>query len=366
MDASEIAEYDIARNLSGKAVRSMCYAPHVDLYFDQWGKVRACCRNRNFPIGDIAKDSIDAIWHGERLRLLRREVEAYSFARGCEDCERQVENGWLNSTNMQTFDQFDVEEPDPEWPRIIELSISNSCNLECVMCNGECSSAIRARREGRPARPKYYPDNFADSLRKYLAHALRIKFLGGEPFLVPEYYRIWEMMIGDGLKTHCHITTNGTQYNARIENIMASLRVSLAVSIDGTTKETVEGIRVNADFDTLMANVRAFAAQAQSKNRTMALTFCFMRQNWHEFGDFCLLADALACRVVVNQVSSPPQFGVYNLPLDELRTVRDAMARQAPILEPRLGANLSVWQRELERMRVKVRQLEKWEEDWPF
>ncbi|HWA89910.1 MAG TPA: radical SAM protein [Rhizomicrobium sp.] len=363
MDATEIAEYDGARDLSSKAVRSMCYAPHVDLYFDQWGKVRACCRNRDFPLGDVSKDGIDAIWHGERLKQLRREVEAYSFARGCGDCGRQVENGWLASASMRTFDQFAVAEPDPAWPRIIELSISNSCNLECAMCNGECSSAIRARREGRPARPKYYPDDFAESLREYLAHALRVKFLGGEPFLVPEYYRIWETMVRDGLTTHCHITTNGTQHNARIEKIMASLRVSLAVSVDGVTRGTVESIRVNADFDELMANVRAFAAQAQAKNRTMALTYCFMRQNWHEFGAFCLLADELACRVVVNQVSSPPQFGVYNLPLDELRKVLEAMEREAPALEARLGANLPVWRREMQRLRATVRHLE---EDWPF
>jgi sulfatase maturation enzyme AslB (radical SAM superfamily) len=56
-------------------------------------------------------------------------------------------------------------------------------------------------------------------------------------------------MIAEGLATPCHITTNGTQYNSSIERIMDALPMSFAVSLDGATKETVESIRVNANYE---------------------------------------------------------------------------------------------------------------------
>jgi len=338
-------------------VRAMCYAPHTNLYFDQWGMVKVCCWSRQFPVGDIRKEPVGEIWRGARIQLLREALQSYSFELGCSFCEAQIGAGWLATTAMRNFDQFAVGSPIPEWPQRVELSISNSCNLECVMCNGDFSSAIRAHREHLPPRPKIYPDDFIDTLRPFLPHLKQLKFLGGEPFLVPEYYRLWDMMIEDGLPTRCHLTTNGTQYNGRIERIMAAVPMSFAVSLDGATKATVESIRVNADFDEQLRILRIFRDYTKQRKTDLSLTFCFMRQNWHEFGEYCLFADAWECNVGVNTVVKPPQFGVYTLPAEELRQVLAEMERQAVTLDTRLKRNRKVWFAELERVRLKVQQV---------
>jgi MoaA/NifB/PqqE/SkfB family radical SAM enzyme len=236
----------------------------------------------------------------------------------------------------------------------MEFSISNSCNLECVMCSGLYSSAIRAHREGLPPAPKVYSMEFIESLRKFLPHLHMAKFLGGEPFLITEYYRIWEMMAEDAPQVLCHITTNGTQYNHRVAAFMEKLRFAFAVSLDGATKKTVESIRVNANFEEQMEILKRLREYTRDRKTDLSLTFCFMVQNWQEFGDFCVMADEWGCNVGINTVTRPIEFSVNALPQEELHKIVDRMEAQASRLDTLLKRNRAVWFAEFDRLRRKV------------
>ncbi len=331
----------------------MCYAPHTNLFFEMQGRVLACCWNWRHPLGNVQNQTLDEIWASVQAARLRRAMENYDFRLGCVFCDNQTRDGWTAGSVMRTFDQFAVQGADPQWPQRMEFSISNSCNLECVMCSGTFSSSIRANREKLPPQRSVYSSEFIESLRKYLPHLSVAKFLGGEPFLITEYYRIWEMMVEEAPQVRCHVTTNGTIFNPRVAKFMERLSFSFAVSLDGATKETVESIRVNADFDTQLRNLRLLREYTNERGTDLSLTFCFMRQNWHEFGDFCLFADDWGCQVGVNTVNNPPQFSVNSLPAGELRKIVTAMESQAPHLESRLNRNHKVWFGELERLRQK-------------
>lgn len=353
MTSASIAALDGARDFARKAVRSLCYAPFTSLYFDSRGDVRACCHNFNHIVGNIRENGIDAIWHGAKIQILRDALAAYQFGPGCEFCEFQTGEGAMGNLSLRKFDQFDVESITPAWPQQMEFSISNVCNLECIMCRGLWSSAIRKRREKLPPLPRLYSKEFIESLRKYLPHLKRAKFLGGEPFLIREHFQLWDIMIAEDLIIPCHVTTNGTQLNQRIERVIEHVPMSFAISLDGVTKATVEAIRVNADFEKQMRNVARFRAYARERKTSFSLTFCLMRQNWHEFGEYCMMADEWDCAVGVNTVLQPPEFGVYTLPAEELRKIVAAMEREAVALGGQLRRNRAVWFGELERMRRK-------------
>lgn len=79
-----------------------------------------------------------------------------------------MEDGRPDLAFLRWFAELPVEGPDPDWPRQMEFSVSNTCNLQCVMCNGEWSSSIRSQREGLPPLPKVYDDAFFDGLRDFL------------------------------------------------------------------------------------------------------------------------------------------------------------------------------------------------------
>jgi MoaA/NifB/PqqE/SkfB family radical SAM enzyme len=355
MEALTLQRYDQRRSFEGKAVRSLCYAPFTSLFFVQNGDVRVCCHNWENPAGNVLRNSMDEIWSGSAIKSLREALKDYKFGHGCDFCYFRMEEGAYDNLAMGRFEFLDVTGDPPEWPQQMEFALSNSCNLECIMCSGMYSSAIRQRREKLPPMPRIYTDEILESFRKYLPHLRLAKFLGGEPFLITEYHKIWDMMIEDGLRVPCHVTTNGTQYNQRVERILEQVPMGFAVSLDGVTKKTVESIRVNAKYEEVMENARRFRAYSKFADTTFCLTFCFMRQNWHEFADYCLLADEWDCDVYVNTVLDPPQFGIYTLPLDELQKVLEGMEARAPELEKTLRRNRPAWFGELHRIRAKCR-----------
>jgi hypothetical protein len=158
-------------------------------------------------------------------------------------------------------------------------------------------------------------------------------------------------MIADGLSIPCHVTTNGSQYNPRVERILKALPVSLSISIDGATKETVEKVRVNADYQQLMDNLNRFLSYARSRRTYLSLTYCLMRQNWHEFGQFLRFADRLECPVFVNTVIDPSHCSLYTLPPAELQAIVESMEKQGPEVRNHVILNRHLWESALAGLR---------------
>ena len=287
------------------------------MLFDTLGNVRACCQNYEHILGNVAQDRIKDIWLSKRTAILRKALENDSFAAGCQFCERQVAAGNYHNVFAKFFDRFPILTRSPEWPSQMEFEVSNTCNFACVMCSGEFSSTIRSHRERLPPLPKAYGDSFFYELREFLPRLKYAKFLGGEPFLAAESLRIWELMIEEGQHIPSHVTTNGSQYNAHIERILAHIPIDICVSLDAMTKRTFEAIRINSSFETVMTNIKRFHAYIIASNHSLSFPICLMRQNWHEFGDILLFADSLDCSSYVNLVLTP-ECSLYSLPIDEL------------------------------------------------
>jgi MoaA/NifB/PqqE/SkfB family radical SAM enzyme len=354
MEPAILDAYNGARDFSEKALRSTCYAPHTSLYFSMNGDVRVCCHNWSHPAGNISRQTIAEIWNGEAVKAVRRSLEAGSFGAGCGYCEWQIATGSFVNLSPSKWDQLPVPSKDPDWPLQMEFSIGNTCNLECIMCDGKASSSIRAHREKLPPLVSAYPEAFFLELRSYLPHLKRAKFLGGEPFLQNECFRIWDMLIEDGVSVHCHVTTNGTQLNARVERFLDKLPFGIAVSLDGYRKETIEKIRVNARYEVQMRNVRRFREYTTERKTSFGLTYCLMRPNWAEFGDFCLFAESLDCNVFVNAVRTPAEVSLYTLTPAELGRIADSMERQSASLLPLLDRNRAIWKGEVERISARA------------
>ncbi len=341
--------FDDGRHLDDKDVYSSCYAAHASMYFDQLGNVRACCQNSDWTMGNVTTRSLREIWRGDDAGALRRALSVGDFSHGCGFCKWQVDEGG-RSPFARDFDIHPVRAEHPEWPVQMEFSMTNSCNLQCIMCNGDWSSSIRAHREHRAPLPEVYGDAFFDELAEFLPHLERANFLGGEPFLGREPLRVMEMMIAQQLRTATAITTNGTQWSDRIERICHSLPMSFVVSLDGATKATYEAIRLGSDFDRVMANIDRFRAIVDGTTTTVSLAHCLMRPNWHEFVDLLLLAEDLEVDAVgVNVVVFPRHLSLYQMPAHELRHVVSTMEEQ-----DRRAAGLTrfrpVWEAQLQAL----------------
>jgi radical SAM protein with 4Fe4S-binding SPASM domain len=334
------------RQTTGMPFDSLCYAPFVQMSLSPNGDVSACCNSRSYALGNIRRHRLLDVWRGERAREVRASLRRYEFARGCEFCKWSVESG---SPNPPLRD-FDGVRPEADWPVMLELALSNRCNLACVQCSPELSSTIRAK-SGLPPLPPACGEEFFADLRQFLPHLRKLSFLGGEPFLQDECHRIWAMLVEQGLHPVCHVTTNGTIYDARVEQWLQALPFDLSISVDGVTKATVESIRVNARFERQRENIRRFREyaigtgdrHARQRQPRLKFNFCVMPQNWHELADFFQWAEELDAVAWTTVVDHPPAFSLFSLPKPELHRIVTAITARADAVAATLVRNHGAW-----------------------
>jgi len=95
----------------------------------------------------------------------------------------------------------------------LELSIDNICNLQCKMCDSKFSSRLvgRDRFLGNPVHKKLEP-NYEKLRNLNLSKLTRIKLLGGEPFITPNFEQFLDFISShvDVKQVYLDINTNAT------------------------------------------------------------------------------------------------------------------------------------------------------------
>lgn len=327
-----------------------CHAPFSSLYLDPAGRVTACCANTYHPLGDLRTQTLAEVWRGEAAQSLRERVAAGRLDLGCELCAAEVARGSAATAELRRFDPLGPSAAEPEWPVQLELALSNACNLQCAMCNGELSSAIRVHREGRAPLPPVYGDAFFDELDAFLPHLRRLFLLGGEPFLGAEPLRVLDRLVELGLAPEVFVTTNGTQWSPRIERILAKLPLDVSVSVDGYRATTVEAIRVGVRHQDLLRNIERYREATRANGGGFSLTFCLQRTNWRELGEVLAWGDELDVLVGVSTLTNPPHLGLHTLPATALAEVAAGLRAEDPRRRAGLGRNRPAWEAAVARV----------------
>lgn len=333
---------------------SACYAPHSALYFQPDGRVAACCASA-FDAGYVTgpeRRTLQEIWHGAQLADQRAALERNDFDLGCQECAFNTTVGGRLTSTAVHFDRYATGAPHP-FPKMMDLALSNRCNLQCVMCNGGLSSSIRAKREHLPPLPGAYDDRFFDELADFLPHTERLHFKGGEPFLARENRRIWDLLIDRGLHPEVKITTNGTIFNERVERYLSELRVHPIISVDGTTPEVLESIRVGVESTRFWSNVDRFQAVADSVGTSVTLSFCLVRSNWREVLPFLREAERRGAWTSILFVNQPDEHDVLRLPHHELAAIHRELAA-APVAFDDRPDLAQEWATVLHRFREQI------------
>lgn len=318
-----------------------CRAPHVALRLSPDGHAHACCVNDQYPLGDVREQTLREIWEGEALARLRAALDDADWSLGCTDCGVEYEVGQRLQTHAEQFDRFPQPATPLPWPKRVEFALSNTCNLQCIHCNGDLSSAIRAQREHRPPLRSAYDDAFFDQLREVLPHLEVAVFIGGEPFLAREARRVWDLMIELDVHPEVHVTTNATVWDERVERYLRALRMNVAVSVDGHRPGTNEAIRAGSEHREVVRNRDRLLAATRSYGGAFALNHCLMTQNWTELSRFLRRADRLDVPVHVIPVMYPRSMSLFALPPEELAPIVERL--RGDRVARRLRRNRPAW-----------------------
>ena len=305
-----------------------CHAPFNNLFFGNRGTVMACCANKTHVLGSFPEQSIKEIWQGEKANELRLAVQKGDYTKGCMGCGILYQNGNYSSMPSTAYDNHPTGNTD--WPKRFEFEITNTCNLECVMCTGEYSSSIRERRERKPPLYDPYDGKFIEQLKPFIPHLYSARFIGGEPFLIPRYFDIWEMMMEMNPAIQIFIQTNGTILNTRVKRLLEKLQVSISVSIDSLQPETYELIRVNGNLPQTLGNITFLSNYCREKQTQFSLSFCPMVNNWKEIPDMISFANKHNATVFYNTVYYPAHLSLKNLPKENLLEVVEFLEASIP------------------------------------
>tara|TARA_R110002049_G_scaffold217424_3_gene388828 strand:+ start:2286 stop:3959 length:1674 start_codon:yes stop_codon:yes gene_type:complete len=342
-----VEEFNRIRNTP--AGTSACPAASINLHFSQQGVVTACCFNRQQVLGVYPENSVSEIWNGEPIRELREALENNDLSKGCQKCEQQLEARdyggahalfysvyarMTEEKRIQRGLQPDVDQAITPLPMRLEFNIHNSCNLECVMCHGLASSAIRTRRERLSPMPNPYDEAFVDQIEPFLPYVVEADFMGGEPFLIHSYQMLWERIAKVNPKMELCILTNATILDDKIKELLERINCLMHVSIDSMYKETYESIRKGASFEQVMENCMYYLDLMKRKGLPYTWRYCPMRQNWKEIPDTVKFCNEKGITLMYNQVDSPVNFSLHTLPTNELQAVIDFFKANIPPEKP--------------------------------
>ncbi|MBX7182795.1 MAG: radical SAM protein [Bacteroidia bacterium] len=312
-----LGKYDETRPKEKRA--SLCWAPGTNMYFTQNGEVKVCCHNMEFVAGKYPEQRLKEIWKSASAQLMRADMKNYTLGKGCEICKMDLESGAFEEVRARHFDHIPIH---PEYPTQMEFLLTNTCNLECVMCVGKFSSSIRKNVENLPPIPYVYDDAFLEELEEFIPYLKETRFSGsGEAFLIDANYQIWEKLVRLNPNCKIMVQTNGTVLNNRVKEILEKGNFHIGVSLDSLKKEVFEGIRPNAKFERVLEHIEFFAEYCRQGNRKFNISTCVMRQNWKEMPDFVKFSNGLGAVQTFHKVWNPRKFALNNLSSQDLDAI---------------------------------------------
>ena len=341
-----IAEYDRARTSLGKRrLRAVCYAPYLSMDFDATGAIRLCNHSHS-EIGNVGRgDSVLEVWRGAVYQRYREDFSKYILdERNCPHCVRQCQAGSGHHVfATEQFDRWANDDKRPAFPTRLIFRLNNTCNLACVMCDGTTSSRIRKERDGLPTARSAYDDQFFREMEEILPHVEHIEFYGGEPFLVREHQRIFEILQRIGATCSIYVNTNATAINARARDALERLNfVEVAVSMDAVSQVVHGDVRRGIENDLFFRNFEYFLELRARKGLKVMLNVTEHRKNWFELPGIFRFAEQHGVFLHINTCIHPHNVTLYTLPDDQLRYVYTflAEARANLLLEHPQLANL--------------------------
>ncbi len=247
-------------------MKPTCLNPFVHLHISGNGTVKACCV-ANIPFGNINDQSLEEIWNGEAINLLREKFSRGETDPRCAVCHRIEETGG-SSIRIETNEKFQhiKLDPVPALPVYFDIRFSNICNFRCRTCYHGASSKWfnDAKALGTNVGEKAVIKNIADvqafikKSEKALLNAEEFYFAGGEPLVTEEHYILLEWLIQrKATNARLRYNTNFSKLAFRHYNVLELWKhfpkVEILGSIDATGK-LGEYIRKDMNWQTILTN----------------------------------------------------------------------------------------------------------------
>ena len=253
--------------------KNFCAIPFTrqTLWYD--GSYKLCCYTGDEDISQELNNKRS--FNSDQLKKIRNEFFNGKYPDECIGCKNLSDKDLVPPNIRETADWISNEKRyyalvknvlefskgNEILPQMLDIRLSNVCNLKCRTCNPANSSAIQAEYNMHFQNNDIKKFNVGQIKQKYDRNIddvddelFRIYFAGGEPLL--EQYNLNFLETYRNLDTDIIINTNLTVVNDRIIQILSKFKnVTLMVSLDGIAAVN-DYIRYGANFENIIENIR--------------------------------------------------------------------------------------------------------------
>lgn len=150
---------------------------------------------------------------------------------------------------MNTVDPVEKLRAMPDFPRLMDVELTNVCNFHCLMC--PVGLNVQERKKGYMSR-----EVFERVLSQAVEHKTPLRFiLWGEPTLHPEWLPWMEEAAGKGVLVH--FNTNGSRLEEDHMRRLVDAGVhSMKFSFQGVDRTSYREMRNTDYFEELLAKVK--------------------------------------------------------------------------------------------------------------
>jgi len=269
---------------------TFCSAPWTSLNIDQAGETSPCFHCVDM-IGNNKKTTIQEIIHGPKVTSMRESMARGEWHPGCSWCKRLEETTGssgrtVRKTSAETLAAIDS---DPNFFKLEHLVVnwSNLCNLTCVYCNDQTSTAWQSVKKIPINLIKNEHEDLIE-LAKTQGHNIQgLSLGGGEPLLQKGLDEFLKYI--DPTQVSVMVTTNLSMEiitNPIYQIFKTWPNVEWMVSFDNANKEKFEYVRDRASWHQFVKNLRQMKHDGQNVNAHPAYSiYCAL--DLIEYYDFC-------------------------------------------------------------------------------
>ena len=319
--------------------RVACLLPwtHLNIFTD--GTSRPCPMWSGPPLGNARASSVDDLWNSPGMKALRSDMMNGRPVAGCWRCHELERSGFWSMRQRKNIEldryrgRMRLTAPDGALPwlpvPLLDIRFSNICGLRCRTCDPTHSSAWRpdARAmgwsdDGGGIRRCYDDwDTLWRQLQRLLEEGLEeILFVGGEPLLMEEHYRVLDFLIArKRTDVRLNYMTNFSTLRFQDRDVIdlwSRFRdVQVTASLDGSGRRG-EYIRKGLRWEAVVANREEMLRRCPDVAFSIAVTLSVFNalhlpnfhREWVEKG--FINCDALA----LNMVLTPEIYRTQVLP----------------------------------------------------
>jgi radical SAM protein with 4Fe4S-binding SPASM domain len=239
--------------------KTFCTAPWTSLNIDQTGRVFPCMHS-GYELGNIKEKPIQQILVDQPLKSLKSAMAQGEWHEACTWCKRLEDTTGSSGRTVRELSPQSAAaiDADIDWFGLehIVVNWSNLCNLTCVYCNPETSTAWQSVKKIPINHIKNEHQDLIE-LAKTHGHTIRgLSLGGGEPLLQKGLLEFLQHL--DRNRVSAMVTTNlsvDISTNPIYQELKQWKNIRWMISFDNADRDKFEYVRRGADWDQFTANI---------------------------------------------------------------------------------------------------------------